>query len=86
MNEINNAVERAHAIFYISGKAAPPQNGDEKSQGTIEKIKHHLSQHTEVHFIYNKRVKNPRQLKKTLISEDEHTDIKKNDNILKKDL
>ena len=84
MNEINNAVERAHAIFYISGKAAPPQNGDEKSQGTIEKIKHHLSQHTEVHFIYNKRVKNPRQLKKTLISEDEHTALKEVDDVLKK--
>ena len=84
MNEINDAVERAHAIFYISGKAAPPQNGDGKSEGTIEKIKRHLSQHTEVHFIYNKRVKNPRQLKKTLISEDEHMALKEVDDVLKK--
>lgn len=84
INEINDAVERAHAVFYISGKSAPPQNGDEKSEGTIEKIKRHLSQHTEVYFIYNKRVKNPRQLKKVLISEDEKLALKDVDDVLKK--
>jgi len=84
INEINDAVERAHAVFYISGKSAPPQNGDEKSEGTIEKIKRHLSQHTEVYFIYNKRVKNPRQLKEVLISEDEKMALKEVDDVLKK--
>lgn len=83
INEINDAVERAHAVFYISGKSAPPQNGDEKSEGTIEKIKRHL-QHTEVYFIYNKRVKNPRQLKEVLISEDEKMALKEVDDVLKK--
>ncbi|WP_106449554.1 hypothetical protein [Trichococcus alkaliphilus] len=84
INEINDAVEQAHAVFYISGKSAPPQNGDEKSEGTIEKIKRNLSQHTEVYFIYNKRVKNPRQLKKVLISEDEKLALKDVDDVLKK--
>lgn len=84
INEINNAVERAHAVFYISGKAAPPQNGDEKTEGTIEKIKRHLSQHTEVHFVYNKRVKNPKQLNKMLIGEDEKMALKEVDDVLNK--
>lgn len=86
INEINDAVERAHAVFYISGKSTPPQNGDEKSEGTIEKIKRHLSQHTEVYFIYNKRVKNPRQLKEALISEDDKMALKEVDDVLKKAL
>jgi len=84
INEIKGAIERAHAVFYISGKAAPPQYGDGKSEGTIEKIKHHLSQHSEVYFIYNKRVKNPRQLKKALISEDDEMVLKEVDEVLKK--
>ena len=84
INEINDAIERAHVVFYISGKAAPPQNGDEKSEGTIEKIKRHLSQHTEVYFVYNKRVKNPIQLKKALIGEDEKMALKEVDDILNK--
>lgn len=84
MNEINDAVERAHAVFYISGKSAPPQNGDEKSEGTIEKMKRHLTQHSEVYFIYNMRVKNPRQLKKTLIGEDEKVALKEVDDVLNK--
>ncbi|WP_373470779.1 hypothetical protein [Carnobacterium alterfunditum] len=82
IEEINNAVERAHAVIYISGKAAPPQNGDEKAKGTIEKIKHHLSQQTEVYFVYNKRVKNPRQFKKGLIGEDEKMALKEVDGVL----
>lgn len=84
IDEINNAVERAHAVFYVSGKAAPPQNGDEESEGTVDKIKRHLSQHTEVYFIYNKRVKNPKQFRKPLIGEDEKSALKEVDDVLNK--
>lgn len=84
IDEINNAVEKAHAVFYISAKPAPPQNGDEKTEGTIDKIKHHLSQHTEVYFVHNKRIKNPKQLNKTLIGEDDKVALKEVDDVLNK--
>ena len=84
IHEINHAIEKAHVVFYISAKATPPQNGDEKIEGTIEKIKKHLSQQTEVYFTYNKRVKNPRQLKEPLINEGEQESLKEVDEILSK--
>lgn len=46
--QISKAVKRAHAVFYVTGKAAPPQTGDEGRPGTLEKIKAHLSDQTEV--------------------------------------
>src|SRR5699024_4645224 len=48
LKEIENAIERAHAVFYITNKAAPPQTGDEGRKGTLEKIKQHLNSQTEV--------------------------------------
>lgn len=66
--EIDSAVEKAHVVFYVSGKATPPQKGNNESLGTIEKIGKQLKKQSEVYFVYNKRVKNPRQLSKALIS------------------
>lgn len=36
--EIMNALKRVHAVFYMSGKPTPPQSGDSRQEGTIEKI------------------------------------------------
>jgi len=67
-----SAVHKAHAVFYVTSKAAAPQTGDDKNKGTLEKIKEHLGDQTEVYSIYNKRITNPLQLEKSqLVSESE---------------
>ncbi|WP_339690283.1 hypothetical protein [uncultured Pseudoalteromonas sp.] len=67
-----SAVHKAHAVFYVTSKAAAPQTGDDKNKGTLEKIKEHLGDQTEVYSIYNKRITNPLQLQKSqLVSESE---------------
>jgi len=58
------AVQKAHAVFYVTGKAAAPQTGDEHTKGTLEKIREHLGDQTEVWSIFNKRITNPLQLQK----------------------
>lgn len=71
-DEINEAMASAHAVFYVTGKAAPPQTGEAGRPGTLEKIKAHLGYQTEVWTIFNKRVTNPMALKKTgLLTADE---------------
>lgn len=60
--EINRAVQKTHAVFYVTAKDAPP------NEGTLDRIKKHLSDQTEVWAIYNKQITNPRQLKKNLVS------------------
>lgn len=70
--EVWAAVQKAHAVFYVTSKAAAPQKGDEGKKGTLEKIQEHLGSQTEVWSIYNKRVTHPMHLSKdTLIGEDE---------------
>lgn len=67
-----SAVHKAHAVFYVTSKAAAPQTGDDQHKGTLEKIKEHLGDQTEVYSIYNKRITNPLQLQKSqLVSESE---------------
>lgn len=83
LNIINDAVQKAHAVFYISGKPTQPQTGDEGSEGTLEKIKKHLGQQTEVYSIFNKRIKNPQQLKPGLIDDDEKISLKELDNVMR---
>lgn len=74
--QISKAVKRAHAVFYVTGKAAPPQTGDEGRPGTLEKIKAHLSDQTEVWTLFNKRITNPLALQKpSLISADEQASL-----------
>lgn len=71
---INKAVSKAHAVFYVTKTARPPQthegdiNGNKK--GTLEKIKEHLGAQTEVWSIYNHPITSPRMLKKPLIDEE----------------
>lgn len=66
------AVQKAHAVFYVTGKAAAPQKGDQQHPGTLDKIKEHLGDQTEVYSLFNKRVTNPIQLDKNeLLSEEE---------------
>jgi hypothetical protein len=76
LDNINNAVQKAHIVFYVTGKPTPPQTGDNKVEGTLEKIKKHLGQQTEVYSIFNKRVKNPNSLHDKLIDEDEAESLK----------
>ncbi len=37
IQQISNATQKAHAIFYVTKKPTPPQKGEEKKEGTIEK-------------------------------------------------
>lgn len=62
---IMQAVRKAHAVFYVTRKADPPQKGDKKSgtKGTLEKIKEHLGAQTEVWTIFNKSIKSAEQLR-----------------------
>jgi len=76
LDAINMAVQKAHAVFYITGKPTPPQTGDGNVEGTLEKIKKHLGQQTEVFSVFNKRVKNPNSLKEQLVDEDETNSLK----------
>jgi hypothetical protein len=74
--EINEAMASAHAVFYVTGKAAPPQTGEAGRPGTLEKIKAHLGYQTEVWTIFNKRVTNPMALKKAgLLTADEEAGL-----------
>ncbi len=76
INAVWEAVRRAHIVFYITPKPMPPQKGDGE-KGTLEKIKEHLAQHTEVYAIYNKKVLNYRSIKnKGLLSDDEKRSLK----------
>lgn len=62
---IMQAVRKAHAVFYVTRKADPPQKGDEKTgrKGTLEKIKEHLGAQTEVWTIFNKGIRSAEQLR-----------------------
>lgn len=75
---IMQAVSKAHAVFYVTRKADPPQKGDEKSgtKGTLEKIKEHLGAQTEVWTIFNKSLKSAEQLKPMkIVNEGERTSL-----------
>lgn len=87
MDSIMGAVKSAHAVFYITGKAAAPQTGDPGSPGTLEKIREHLGDQTEVWSIFNKRVTNPMQLEKPeLLTDDEKESLKVLDATMSKQL
>ena len=82
LENINKAVKKSHAVFYISASPNPPQSGDKENSGTIEKIKQHLGDQTEVYFLYNKKIKNPKMLKDGLVNEGEEKSLKETDKIL----
>ena len=85
LDAINTAVQKAHAVFYVTGKPAPPQTGD-TGEGTLEKIKKHLGEQTEVFTVFNKRVKNPMALKEPLTDGDEDASLRDLDRVMSKHL
>ncbi len=76
IQQISNATQKAHAIFYVTKKPTPPQKGEEKKEGTIEKIQKQLDSQTEVWTIFNKPITSPRALKDKLIDENEKESLK----------
>ncbi len=48
IDQISNATQKAHAIFYVTKTPNPPQKGEEGKRGTIEKIQKQLDSQTEV--------------------------------------
>ncbi|GAA7894947.1 hypothetical protein HpMS204_06880 [Helicobacter pylori] len=76
IEQISNATQKAHAIFYVTKKPTPPQKGEEAKEGTIEKIQKQLDSQTEVWTIFNKPINSPRALKDGLINESEKESLK----------
>ncbi|EJB42464.1 hypothetical protein HPHPA4_0951 [Helicobacter pylori Hp A-4] len=74
--QISNATQKAHAIFYVTKTPNPPQKGEEKKEGTIEKIQKQLDSQTEVWTIFNKPINNPRAFKDGLIDGSEKESLK----------
>jgi archaellum component FlaC len=73
-DEIWAAVRKAHAVFYVTGKAVAPQQGSEEHPGTLQKIKQHLGAQTEVWTIFNKRISSPTPLKQAELINDGERD------------
>lgn len=87
--EIEKALQAAHAVFYVTNQPTPPQTGDQKRRkGTLEKIKTHLGASTEVWCVFNKKVVNPKYALKnrSLISEDEHASLQELEEKVKEQL
>ncbi|WQY88956.1 50S ribosome-binding GTPase [Helicobacter pylori] len=76
IDQISNATQKAHAIFYVTKKPTPPQKGEERKEGTIEKIQKQLNSQTEVWTIFNKPITSPRAFKDGLINESEKESLK----------
>ncbi|MCQ2869045.1 50S ribosome-binding GTPase [Helicobacter pylori] len=76
IDQISNATQKAHAIFYVTKKPTPPQKGEEAKEGTIEKIQKQLGSQTEVWTIFNKPINNPRAFKDGLIDGSEKESLK----------
>ncbi|MGN8478459.1 GTPase [Helicobacter pylori] len=83
IDQISNATQKAHAIFYVTKKPTPPQKGEERKEGTIEKIQKQLDSQTEVWTIHNKPITSPRALKDKLINENEKESLKTLDEKMK---
>ncbi len=76
INQISDATQKAHAIFYVTKTPAPPQKGEERKEGTIEKIQKQLGSQTEVWTIFNRPINNPRAFKDGLIDGSEKESLK----------
>lgn len=75
ITEIEHAINNAHAVFYVTADARPPQGGDEEREGTLEKIKRQLKPQAKVWAIYNKKIKNPRAINSTLVNDGEQESL-----------
>ncbi len=76
IDQISNATQKAHAIFYVTKTPNPPQKGEEGKRGTIEKIQRQLDSQTEVWAIFNKPITSPRALKDELVNKSEKESLK----------
>ncbi len=76
IDQISDATQKAHAIFYVTKAPKPPQKGEEDKKGTIEKIQRQLDSQTEVWTIFNKPITSPIALKDGLINESEQESLK----------
>ncbi len=76
IDQISNATQKAHAIFYVTKTPNPPQKGEEGKRGAIEKIQRQLDSQTEVWTIFNKPINSPIALKDGLINESEKGSLK----------
>ncbi len=76
IDQISNATQKAHAIFYVTKKLTSPQKGEERKEGTIEKIQKQLDSQTEVWTIFNKPINNPRAFKEGIIDGSEKESLK----------
>ncbi len=74
--QISDATQKAHAIFYVTKTPASPQKGEEGKEGTIEKSQSQLDSQTEVYTLFNKPINNPRALKDGLIDENEKESLR----------
>lgn len=86
---IEEAVRKAHAVFYVTRTARPPQSNDgntSSAKGTLEKIKAHLGAQSEVWSIYNHPANSPRQLSSPLLNEDNNNSLAAMDEKLKSEL
>ncbi len=81
--QISDATRKAHAIFYVTKTPTPPQKGEEKKEGTIEKIQKQLGSQTEVYTLFNKPINSPRALKDGLIDENEKKSLRDLDEKMK---
>ncbi|ASD67585.1 hypothetical protein [Pseudoalteromonas piscicida] len=88
LEEIEKAVQAAHAVFYVTNKAAPPQTGENERKGTLEKIKQHLGAQTEVWSVFNKKITNPKYTlkNKVLLSGDEQASLAEMDEKVREQL
>lgn len=75
IGEILESVKKAHAVFYVTSSVTPPQKGENNKKGTIEKIKEHLSDQSEVYVLFNKRINSHQQLKENLLNEGEQKSL-----------
>ncbi|GAA6981471.1 hypothetical protein ID0084_08350 [Helicobacter pylori] len=76
IEQISDATQKAHAVFYVTKKPTPPQKGEKGKEGTIEKIQKQLDSQTEVYTLFNKPITNPRALKDMLINEGEKKSLR----------
>ncbi len=81
--QISDATQKAHAVFYVTKKPTPPQKGEEKKEGTIEKIQKQLGSQTEVYTLFNKPINSPRAFKDGLIDENEKKSLRDLDEKMK---
>ena len=82
---IDSAIKKAHVVFYIKKDPKPPGNGDD-NEGTLQKIKNHLSQHTQVYSIFNKPAHNPKNIEKGLVTSAEEVGLIELEKVMKESL